>query len=578
MAGVTSTHNSVEPERLRFGIRQARKSSWGGFFAAPILALYLSQSQSFLLPLGWLALLFLVMALRNRWLLKMENSLPDMPFGRALSAFRLTSLALAFVIALLPALVLPQLPLDQGFFLTTVLCIWLAGGMMSIGVIPRLFMGYAGLIVTGLSIGWLRSPHEVSITLISLLLLYTLVLIAFFRNFSQVIEDGCRIRLVNQDLVKELTLANDTKTRFILAASHDLKQPLQALVLFSHALTHSRDPQEMQTIASGIQQSVKALGQLFSAVLDLGKIDAKVITPLEQTVFMPDLMGRLSREYDFLCQEKGLVWHMQHLPLTIRTDPILLERLLRNLLDNAVHHGAQGPVEVRMSLEKDLKITVSDRGPGIPPEEREHVFKEFYRLTPARALGGLGLGLALVQRLVQLLGYELSVDYTDPQHRIGTQFTLVLPAASVLAEPGMPEPLTSSRGEPVVSTDTLAGLSVLVIDDDRDVLHATLMLLRQWGCRALGAMSMEAFLEISHEPDFQPDVALIDNNQLAQGDALVMASAVLDQWPDTGVILITGESDPVVLSRLRDGGYPLLEKPIAPDKLRQVLELFRHLD
>ncbi len=573
-SGLTSSPDRASTaELLALGLRQAQQSSIGAYIAAPIMALYLSDNLGSDLPLAWVVLIYLTLTARNHWLARSGRRLQQGEPDAAWNALLHSSALLALVMALLPAWALPQLSQGHALFFTTVWCLWVSAGMASLGVIPRIFLVYAGLVMLGLCVGWLRSRDDFSAPLALFILLYLGILAIFSRNFADIVVKGIRIRLANQKLVKQLELASEAKSRFILTASHDLRQPLHALTLFSSAISQSRTPEQMQAAALGIRQSVNGLVQLFSAVLDLSKMDARALTPRLRPVYLPELLGRLSQEYNLLCQEHGLRWQCQLLPVTVMTDPAMLEQLLRNLLDNALKHGGKGPVGIGMSQDQALAITVTDFGPGIPAAEREHIFEEFYRLPQSRHAHGLGLGLSIVQRLTRLLGYRLAVDYADPQQGLGSQFRLEIPLKQVLASGGPGGELNGSDEAP----RELKGLRVLVIDDNAEVVQATALLLQQWGCEARGAGGLDKFLGRPAAAGFQPDVALIDNDRGTGSDALATASEVSARWPDAGILLVTGEADPEVLARLRQGGYPLLEKPVNPRELHEVLEMFHQL-
>ena len=560
--------------QLNFGIHQAIKSSRGAYIATPVIAIYLAEVVHSTGSLIWLILMFLTLITRNRWLRRAAVHPHDEDGQKALQLFTASSLALAVVIGMLPAWAMPLLPLSHKFFFTTVLCLWLAAAMASLGVLPRLFLGYTALVGLGLGIGWLRSGDDIALAMALLIATYLGVLTSFSRNFSKLVAHGVQIRQTNERLVEELRLANEAKSRFILTASHDLRQPLHALSLFSSAIQHDDDPQQMKTALRGIQKSVHALSQLFSVVLDLSKMDARTVVPHLRPLFLPELLSRLSQEYGALCQEKGLGWESQFAPVTIKTDPVLLERVLRNLLSNAVKHANHGFVGLGVSLGRQLSITVTDQGPGIPESEREHVFAEFYRLPHSRHTAGLGLGLGLsiVRRIVDLLGYGLEIDHADAQKKTGTRFHLEIPLSAVIdtAEAQLP-----SRPAPLESE--LEGLSVLVIDDDPEIVQATLLLLRQWGCRAEGADSLPGFLSQASATTFRPDVALIDNDCGTGTNTLALALAVAARWPEAGILLISGQAEAEVLTQLRKSGYPLLEKPVDPRELREVLEMFHRL-
>lgn len=556
--------------QLNFGIRQAIKSSRGAYIATLVIALYLAKVVHSTGSLIWLALMFISLMARNHWLGQAVVHPHDEDGRKARHLFTSSSLTVAFIIGMLPAWAMPMLPLSHKFLFTTVLCLWLAAAMASLGVLPRLFLGYTALVGLGLSIGWLRSGDDIAPAMALLITTYLAVLVSFSRHFSELVAHGVQIRQTNERLVDELRLANEAKSRFILTASHDLRQPLHALSLFSSAIQRDDDPQQVKTAVRGIQKSVHALSQLFSVVLDLSKMDARTVVPHLRPLFLPELLGRLSQEYSVLCQEKGLGWESQFAPVTIKTDPVLLERVLRNLLSNAVKHGKHGSVGLGVSLGRQLSITVTDHGPGIPESEREHVFAEFYRLAHSRHTAGLGLGLSIVRRIVDLLGYGLQIDYADAQKKIGTRLRLEIPLSAVLDTADV-QP--SSRPAPLAAD--LAGLSVLVIDDDAEIVQATLLLLRQWGCRAEGADSLQGFLSQPPAAGFRPDVALIDNDRGA--NALTLALTVAARWPEAGILLISGQAEAEALTQLRQSGYPLLEKPVDPRELREVLEMFHRL-
>ena len=561
---------------MEFGIKQAIPSAVGGYVLSSVITLYveLSIQRDILLPYFWLALLWATLFIRNQWLRRTRDAVRGKDVVQLEQVFAVSAIILACVMALLPALMLPDLSPHDRLFFTTVLCLWVAGAMASLGARPWVFITYASVVVLGLGIGWLRSDDPLTWPLLGLMVLYLAVLTSFARHLSRVVTEGIRIRHANERLVKELELANEAKSRFILTASHDLRQPLHALSLLSGALGSSPTPAQMQAATQGIRQSVQALVQLLSAVLDISKMDAQAVQPRLRPVFLPELVGQLAREYALLCQDKGLRWQSQLLPLTLRTDPAMLERLLRNLLDNALKHGGQGPVGIGMTLGEELVITVSDHGPGIPAAERERVFEEFYRLPQSGRAGGLGLGLSIVRRLAGLLGYRLQIADTEAEPTKGTQFRIYIPRGHVLSETA-PVPQVPPAAEPGAD---LRGLSVLVVDDDEQVVQATVLLLRQWGCTAHGTSHLETWLNDPAHADFQPDVALIDNDEDSQHDALAVAGTVSGHWPAAGILLITGQADAPTLERMRASGYPLLEKPVNPQDLHEVLVMFQHLN
>ncbi len=267
----------------------------------------------------------------------------------------------------------------------------------------------------------------------------------------------------------------------------------------------------------------------------------------------------------------GRRWECQIESATALSDPTLLERVLRNLLDNAMKHGGHGMVRLCAWPRGDqVVITVSDTGPGIPEEARARVFDEFYRVNESGGPPGLGLGLSIVRRLVDRLGCRVTLDFTDPVARTGTTIAVHVPrAGEVPTEPAPLLPAHAGREEDV------AGLAVLVIDDDQSVLHATRALLAQWRCRVATCADGPGLERVLQEFG-PPDVALV-NYQLG-GDSpngLELVARARARYPGMGVVMVTGESDEKVLDQLAESGLPVLEKPVGPRELRLTLSLFK---
>jgi CheY-like chemotaxis protein/anti-sigma regulatory factor (Ser/Thr protein kinase) len=268
------------------------------------------------------------------------------------------------------------------------------------------------------------------------------------------------------------------------------------------------------------------------------------------------LVAQLDSEYRALCLAGERRWECQVESVAVRSDPVQLERLLRNLLDNALKHGGNGAIRLSVARDgDDAVVTVADTGPGIRPEDHERVFDEFYRSGAA----GLGLGLSIVRRLVDKLGARLDLGWTDPAQRRGARITVRVPAAPLGASmPVMQEPAID-----------LTGLAVLVLDDDPSILQATETLLRSWGCRV-------ATCADAHELDAavrqlgEPDVAMIDY-QLRDGVlGIDVIARTQREFPAMGTLIVTGESDPARIEQLKDLGF-VLPKPLSPDALHRAL-------
>jgi len=382
-----------------------------------------------------------------------------------------------------------------------------------------------------------------------------------------------RLREQNQALIRDLVQqketaeqANVAKSRFLAAASHDLRQPLHALSLFATALADRIRYPEVRRIVDNIMASVAALEGLFNSLLDISKLDAGALKPDIGSIPLQTLFSRLDNDYRPQARAKGLAWDLHPCPgVVVRSDPALLERMLRNLVANAIRYTERGSVTVACApADHGVQITVRDTGVGIAPENREMIFGEYVQLgNPERDRSkGLGLGLAIVDRIARLLDHSLTMESERGQ---GSCFTVVLP-------PGDPAELESPAEEgPMGAERELDGLVVLVIDDESAIREAVRVLVEGWGARVLGVDSLEGACE-ALAGECVPDCVLADY-RLRQGHTGVEALQELERRLARRLpaVIITGD---VALTReYPDGidGYRILHKPLRPARLRAFL-------
>jgi signal transduction histidine kinase/ActR/RegA family two-component response regulator len=356
--------------------------------------------------------------------------------------------------------------------------------------------------------------------------------------------------------------ANLAKSRFLAAASHDLRQPLHALGLFTAALSERLRSDEAPLLVDNIKRSVGALEGLLNALLDISKLDAGSVVPQFRDFSLAFLLAQLSSEYEPQARSKGLAWKCPSSDLVVHTDPALLETILRNLISNALRYTQRGAVRVECSREGDtVCIAVIDTGIGIAAEHQQEIFAEFVQLhNPERDRGkGLGLGLAIVDRLVQLLDHRLELESTTVS---GSTFRLLLPLGqAVPANPVLP------KAEPTDDATTL--LTVLVIDDESEVREAMRTLLETWGypvC-AVGSLS-EALASLQHAPG-----AIIADYRLREERTGAEAIRTLRQTfgEDIPALIVTGDTAPERIRQARESGFAFLHKPVPPAKLRAFL-------
>ncbi len=366
-----------------------------------------------------------------------------------------------------------------------------------------------------------------------------------------------------EERTRQLEAANQAKSRFIAAASHDLRQPLHALGLFVAQLHGRLRAAERSQIISRIEAALSAMNELFSALLDISKLDAGATT-INITVFpVAQLLAHAETTFAGAAREKKLSFRAMPSDAWVRSDFILLEQIVFNLITNALRYTRGGGVVVGCRKRGDqLRIEVWDSGIGIAADQHDKIFGEFYRLgEPDRdRRAGLGLGLAIVDRLCRLLDHPIEVRSTVGK---GSVFAVTVPLAP--ANKRAIEASIVPRAQPSLSHDKL----VLVIDDDPLVLEGMSGIFRKWGCRVITADSDSKALKAVAEQDDLPDLIISDyhlaNDRTGIETIEWLRGELSAQIP---AFLISGDTDPATLHEAKAKGLHLLHKPVDPMALR----------
>jgi signal transduction histidine kinase/ActR/RegA family two-component response regulator len=369
---------------------------------------------------------------------------------------------------------------------------------------------------------------------------------------------------------RELEEANLAKTRFLAVASHDLRQPLHALGMFIGQLSAPRDAATLKRIVERAEASVAAMNELFDALLDISRIDMQQFSPSVRPFPVQRLLDRLGATYSGEALRKGLSLRLPVATSWILSDPVLLERILGNLVSNAIRYTRRGGVAVLCRRRADaLRIEVWDSGPGIPDDQQQSIFAEFVRLEPARhdEKHGIGLGLAIVDRLARLLGH--AVDVRSIVGR-GSRFSVTVPTTSA-AE--IEQVKTDRAAAPEQLGD---GRLIVLIDDDPAVREGTGGLLRSWGFEVVHMPSAEEAIAVLGN-DGEIPALLIADYELAGGNTGIEGIAALRDAYKRPVpaFLISGVANGERLPAARTAGLEVLRKPLAPAALRDSLQ--RHL-
>jgi CheY-like chemotaxis protein len=388
------------------------------------------------------------------------------------------------------------------------------------------------------------------------------------RRYSKSLVDALELRFRNADLVEKLSAkseaaeqANLAKSRFLAAASHDLRQPVHALGMFVGALRGHKLPAASRTLIDHIDGSVGALDGLFTSLLDISRLDAGVVEASPQTVLLQPLIARVCADLAGEADAKGLGLVHPATSLAVHSDPVHLERILRNLVGNAVRYTGAGRVTVgaRRVGAGLVRLEVWDTGPGVPERERAAIFEEFYQLAGAEQRDrakGLGLGLAIVRRLSGILGHRLDFD---SRLGSGSVFRLTLPR---VAPPRAARPSPAPRAH-----EEHAGGLILVIDDEPAIRIAMDQLLAGWGHQVMSAADAEEAHALLAGLGRAPDLILSDY-RLRGEDGIAVIRRLHKAFGETPVILLTGDTAPSRIREAQASGYPLLHKPVPHSRLR----------
>ena len=356
--------------------------------------------------------------------------------------------------------------------------------------------------------------------------------------------------------------ASVAKSRFLAAASHDLRQPLQTIRLLQGLLANKSNDSELQTLLKRLDATVGVMSGMLNTLLDINQLEAGVIHADVESFPLSELFERLDADFGYHMRAQGLEWRVVSSACVVRSDPRLLEQILRNLLSNAVKFTTRGKVLLgRRRRGKMMRIEVWDTGPGITEENRQAIFEEFHQINnPARERSkGLGLGLAIVERLANLLGHPIDVKSRPGR---GSMFSISVPI-----EPPAPAAFGSRPGKLGVEP-AQSNASILVVEDDPMIRELLEMLLREAGHRPLGAADGVVALASTERPDL-----IVADFNLPNGPNGVEVIAQLREkfQHEIPAIVITGDISTQTLRAIADLGSTHLDKPVETAELLRVV-------
>ncbi len=555
-------------EQVRVIYVEGQRLILTGIAAAAILVWVLWGHIAFPVLLGWFGSFVVYALLRVAMIRSYRRRPPDDSDHRAWMNRALWALAVGGGLWGIASFVL-YVPgrIEYQLFLVTILLGAVVSGLITLAVYLPAYLVFIVPFLAGTSLrfGLENDPLHWGIAVAPVVVLG--LFISFARYIQNTFVESLRLRMVLAERNRELAERNDAveranlaKSRFLAAASHDLRQPLHALNLFVTQLGGEADATERDRLVARIDAAVGAMNELFNALLDVSKLDAGALTPSVGAFPVDRLLRRIETTFAAVAEEKGLRLRVRPSDAHVHSDAILLERILINLVSNAVRYTTRGGIIVACRRRGDaLRIEVWDSGVGIAEEQQRAIFGEFYQVArPGQEQRtGMGLGLAIVDRLCRLLGHPITLTSRPGR---GSRFCVLVPSAAIAPATAEPDEARDAIVDPV--RDKL----VLVIDDDPLVLDGMRSLLAGWGCRVAVAPSHAAAIaDLAARPDL-----IISDYRLARGQTGLDTIAALHDAFGSAIpaLLVTGDT---AAERIRDAaahGLPLLHKPVNPMALR----------
>ena len=448
---------------------------------------------------------------------------------------------------------------------------------------------------TTLNVYWLKSTYYVAIPAIGLaairialeggiehiglailLIFFLLAMLKLAKKSNKSALDTIRLQIENFDLYKDFQeqkelaeKANIAKSKFLAAASHDLRQPLHAMGLFASLLEKELDNDKQKNLFNNVTRSLDALRELLNTLLDISKLDAGAVEKNLVSFYLNKILNRLATEFESEAKEKSLSFEYTSTNAVVHSDPALLELILRNLLSNAVKYTEKGGVKISVSEANGMiKIVVLDTGIGIPQDKQQEIFQEFHQLdNPERdRTKGLGLGLAIVKRLLGLLNNTIEIE-SNPKG--GTIFRLTVPTGDEN------KVKNASAEKNIIDNSMLHNISVVLIDDEVHIREGMKNILEEWGCNVLIAASENEALNEIKLSDFKPKAIITDYRLRKNKTGTQAIQAIRDvTGSEIPALIITGDTAPERLREARASGHALLHKPVQP---AQILAFIRRV-
>ena len=462
----------------------------------------------------------------------------------------------------------------ESIFVLTVLSGVVGSSMATLAPVLPVFVVFVAFEMAAVAgkLSLMGDPAYRTFGFATVVVVYGITLILHARNSAIAMRAAINLRFENVELMarlreetdkahvaqQESVQANLAKSKFLAAASHDLRQPIHALGLFLEVLARGELSENQRNVLGNARTVSEASAEMLNTLLDFSRIEAGVVDAQIQPFHLQPLLNKLEHELAPQANAKGLVYRTRETYAAVQSDPALVELILRNLVTNAIRYTKHGGLLIACrTLGNTILLEVWDTGIGIDATQHQNIFREFHQLgnTERDRSKGLGLGLSIVDGLVRTLGHTVTVSSRPGK---GSVFRLELPKTQLAVIHDNLAPVTASR--------RTLNIRVLIIDDDEAVRAGMLQLLLSWGCQCEAVESIEEALCSArvHRPDIViSDYRLREHSTGAQAIAVLRAE-LGEALP---ALLITGDTAPERLRDARASGIPLLHKPVAPTQL-----------
>lgn len=576
-----ASHWAVNPEVRAFAhayfvdvfIRANKRSQIGLLLSASLLAFLWGRSGTALWAGGWWLMVLLYTVWRFRYSAQLVNHQEEARSGKRI----LWMLGLSGVFMAVPLWWFDEFSEVQRAAITIVMCSTAAASVSTTAGYRLYFLAYALPMLVPLQIAWVAVHWSAGLLsagvgLAGLILVYIAVLVSVGQQSFATFLESCRIRFGERELNQKLSAAldreseaNQAKTQFLAAASHDLRQPLHSLNVLVAALAQRPLDERSREIVKLLQTVNEALSSELDGLLEISKLDAGAVEPLLAPVSLSGLLISHAATLAPLAMERGIQLDVQASEgIFANTDMVLVHRIVSNLTSNALKFTPPGG-RIRLSVTTDghsAQLKVQDNGIGIAPEEHGRVFREFYQVSNSERdrSQGLGLGLSIVKRYCDLLGIRVDLESAPGA---GTTLTLSMPVVTGMVAKPLHNESLAADGFP-------EGFTVLLLDDEIQIRDSMRLVFEEWGIRWRAVDTVAAAVEILHQE--RVDFILSDLRLRGKESGLDVAAALKAMGKSVPMALITGDTAPERIALAQQSGIPLHHKPVAVHTLLALIK------